>query len=383
MRVLFTSAAGLGHIYPTIPLARAAVEAGDEVLFPVPTEGFSTVQSLGYAPVPTPSGAPADIGRAWANLPDHDLNTYVVAEIFTRIQGLAALPAQQAAITEFRPDLVIANEISTHVAAEACGVSSAYLGITALDLADLKWDPVVAAANDLRAAAGLPPSTRLPYEAGIRYLSPVPPLLWNDPSRLPAEAIWYRHEDAEDGAPPRATPDARPTTLGSRPRVYATLGSMAGQNDFGRPVFTALLDALGRVDADVLLTLGPFDPAAIGQPPANVTVSAYEPQSRAMLCDAAVIHAGSGTTVAALARGLPLVAVPMFADQMHNADRLVAAKIGVRVHPTEISDRLVAAVETVLGDPVYADNARQVAEAIGARPTPRQAIDLLRFAVDR
>jgi UDP:flavonoid glycosyltransferase YjiC (YdhE family) len=151
----------------------------------------------------------------------------------------------------------------------------------------------------------------------------------------------------------------------------------------GRPVFAEMLSALGRVDADVLFTIGPFDPTAIGQPPANVTVSAYEPQSRAMECDAAVIHAGSGTTVAALARGLPVVAVPLFADQMHNADRLAAARLAVRVDPGEIRERLATAIETVLSDPVYAANAQRVAEAIAARPTPGQAIDLLRTAVGK
>ena len=157
---------------------------------------------------------------------------------------------------------------------------------------------------------------------------------------------------------------------------------MAGGNDFGRPVFVGMLEALGRLDADVLFTIGPFDPAAIGQPPANVTVSAYEPQSRAMRCDAAVIHAGSGTTVAALARGLPLVAVPMFADQMHNADRLVAARLAVRVDPDEVGERLTAAVETVLGDPIYAANAHARGRlhrgptdpGSGPRPAPVSAV---------
>ena len=167
----------------------------------------------------------------------------------------------------------------------------------------------------------------------------------------------------------------------SRRRIYATLGSMAGANDFGRPTFSVMLDALGRLDADVLFTIGPFDPAQLGDPPANVTVSPYEPQSRAMTCDAAIIHAGAGTTVAALARGLPLVAVPMFADQMHNADRLVAQQLGIRVDPEEIAEQLVPAVESVLSDPNYRVNAQRVAEAIAARPTPAQAMEILRSAL--
>ena len=45
MRILFTCAAGLGHVFPLVPLARAAVAAGDEVLFAVPREGIVTVEA--------------------------------------------------------------------------------------------------------------------------------------------------------------------------------------------------------------------------------------------------------------------------------------------------------------------------------------------------
>ena len=193
--------------------------------------------------------------------------------------------------------------------------------------------------------------------------------------QLPDNAIWYRHEDAEG-------PVVAPTgTSSSRRRIYATLGSMAGANDFGRPTFSVMLDALGRLDADVLFTIGPFDPVQLGDPPANVTVSPYEPQSRAMTCDAAIIHAGAGTTVAALARGLPLVAVPMFADQMHNADRLVAQQLGIRIDPEEVAEQLVPAAESVLSDPTYRVNAQRVSDAIPARPTPAQAMEILRTAL--
>lgn len=375
MRILLASSAGMGHIYPAVPLARAARQAGHEVRFAVPDEAVPTVQAFGFPVVPIPYGDPADIGRAWANLPDSDLNTYVVAEIFTRIQGLAALPAQQAAIAEFGADLVISGEASAHVAAEAGGVPSAFLGITALDLADLKWPPVVAAGNDLRAAAGLPPSPQRPYEVGVRYLSPVPPLLWNDPSLWPPGGIWYRHEDAEE-SPSTADAEAE-ASRGSRPRIYATLGSMAGGNDFGRPVFAAMLEALGRLDADVLFTLGPFDPAGLGAVPDNVTVAAYVPHAQALRCDAAIVHGGSGTTVAALARGIPLVAVPMFADQMHNADRLVAHGLGLRVDPAQVADGLAPAVDAVLTDHRYRANTERLAEEIAARPTPAEVIDQL------
>lgn len=374
-KILFVTSAGRGHINPLIPLARAASAAGDQVMFATPDEALPTVAAFGFPAVPVPSGDPLELSRAWANLPADGVNGYVVAEIFTRIQGLAALPALRAAMETFRPDLVISSDLAPHVAADAHGVASAYLGISALDLADLDWARISQASNDLRTAAGLPPSRRLPYETSAGYLSPVPPLLWNDPTRLPAGWIWYRHEDAE------GLSDAPVAAGGPRPRIYATLGSVAGSNSFGRPLFNVMLHTLGELDADVLFTVGPFDQSQLGPPPANVTVSAYEPQARALICDTAVIHAGAGTTVAALARGLPLVAVPMFADQMHNTDRLVAHRVGIRVDPDHLAAALPPAIDQVLRDPTYRRNAQTVAAAIAERPTPAEAVKLLKQAL--
>ncbi|HEU5484841.1 MAG TPA: glycosyltransferase [Microlunatus sp.] len=375
LKILFPTAAGLGHIHPLIPFAKAASAVGDEVLFAVPAAGMPTVGGFGFDAISVPSGDPSAVGQAWARLPATGVNGYVVAEIFTRIQGRAALPAYRSAIADFRPDLVISTEVAGHVAAEASGVASAFLGITALDLADLDWSAVAAATNDLRADAGLAPTSRPPYESGMAYLSAVPPLLWADPTMLPVDWIWYRHEDAEG----RAHLASRPSR--SRPQIYATLGSVAGGNDFGRPLFDVLLQTLGEIDADVLFTVGTFDQSRLRPAPPNVRVAAYEPQSRAMICDAAVIHGGAGTTVAALARGIPLVTVPMFADQMHNADRLVAHGLGLRVEPDQVAHALVPAVRQILNDPTYRTNAQAAAAAIAARPTPAEALDLLRRGI--
>lgn len=373
VRVMFVCAAGLGHVYPLVPLARAAVAAGDEVLFATASEGVAAIERLGFPAVAVPAGDPDDLAAAWARLPERDINTYVVADIFVRIQGRAALPAQRSLIEAFGADLVITAELGALVAAEASGTPSAYVGITALDLDDLDLDRVVVAIDDLRVVAGLSRQGRLPFPDPATYLSPVPPMLWAEPAHIPDGLLWYRHEDAEGpvtGVVPRGT--------GRRPRVYATLGSVAGGNQIGRIVFEPLLAALGRIDADVTFTVGAFDVSQVSAVPTNVTLARYLPQAEAMTCDVAVVHAGSGTTVAALARGLPMVAVPMFADQMHNADRLVDAHIGQRVDPSQISEQLTQAVEAVLTDLAYRANAQRVANAIAARPTPAEALEVLR-----
>jgi UDP:flavonoid glycosyltransferase YjiC (YdhE family) len=374
MRVIFVCAAGLGHVYPLLPLARAAVAAGDEVLFVTAGDGAATIKAFGFPAVAVPDGDPSQLAAAWSNLPDRNVNTYVVADIFVRIQARAALPTQRSLIDSFAADLVISAELGALVAAEASGVASAYVGITALDLDDLDLTRVVDAVDDLRVAAGLPRLGGLPFPDRAAYLSPIPPTLWADPAHIPQGALWYRHEDAEG-------PITRPAPhhAGQRPRVYATLGSVAGGNQMGRLVLQPMLEALGRLDADVVFTVGALAGRqhAFHVPP-NVTLARYLAQAEAMDCDIAVVHAGSGTTVAALARGLPMVAVPMFADQMHNADRLVKAHLGRRVNPAQISSQLTAAVEAVLADPGYRANAQRVADAIAGRPAPTEVLNVLR-----
>lgn len=373
MRVLFMCAAGLGHIHPLIPLVRAAAAFGDEVLVAVPAAGVRTVEGMGFRTTTIPYGDPADIGRAWAKLPDKDLNTYVVADIFIRIQARSALPALVSAVEGFSADLVVSAEFGAMVAAQVCGVPSALVGITALDVSDLDLGRVVGALDDLRAAAGVSRTGTMPYAAGSEYLSAVPPMLWADTANVPPNCIWYRHEDAEG---PVTASTSRAS--GRRPRVYATLGSVAGSNDLGRPIFGPVLDALGRLDADVLFTVGSLDRDQLGAIPSSVRVTAYTPQAEAMDCDAVVLHAGSGTTVAALARGLPMVAVPMFADQSHNADRLVSAGIGLRVDPDQVADELTASAERVLIEPTFRINAQRVAAEIAARPSAAAALDGIR-----
>ena len=76
MRILFHSGAGFGHLFPLLPFARAALAARDDVRFAVPAETVATVEEFGYAASTLPTGDPGDIGRAWAQLPDHDVNTY-------------------------------------------------------------------------------------------------------------------------------------------------------------------------------------------------------------------------------------------------------------------------------------------------------------------
>jgi UDP:flavonoid glycosyltransferase YjiC (YdhE family) len=101
-----------------------------------------------------------------------------------------------------------------------------------------------------------------------------------------------------------------------------------------------------------------------------------------MASDLVVSHGGSGTTIAALTRGLPQVVIPLFADQPHNAARIAAAGIGVAVDARSAADTLAPAVERVLADPSYRAAAHRVACEIAAQPAPADVLaDLIPVAV--
>jgi MGT family glycosyltransferase len=134
------------------------------------------------------------------------------------------------------------------------------------------------------------------------------------------------------------------------------------------------------LDVDVLVTLGPgADPAGVGAQPDNVDVRDYVPQEETLARAAAVVsHAGSGTFLAALAHGLPQLALPQNADQFLNAHAGAQTGVAREIAPGDITAAGVRAeLERVLGDPSIADAARRIAQEIAAMPGPDEVAQTL------
>jgi UDP:flavonoid glycosyltransferase YjiC (YdhE family) len=98
MRVLLTSSAGLGHVYPMIPLARALSSAGHDVLYATPLKGGAAVEAAGVAWAATgdPGSTPADVLRAFpdvAALPVTDRTAVISAKLFGALIAPAMLEA--------------------------------------------------------------------------------------------------------------------------------------------------------------------------------------------------------------------------------------------------------------------------------------------------
>jgi MGT family glycosyltransferase len=172
-----------------------------------------------------------------------------------------------------------------------------------------------------------------------------------------------------------------------RALIYVTFGTVLGYMSIAAETYAMALKAVGRMNARVLLTVGRrFDASTLGSVPANVRVKPWIDQARVLdHADLVVCHGGSGTTLAALAAGVPLVMVPLFADQFENSRRIAKAGAG-RVVATQTRTggaRSIAAaaapeisrcIEDVLGDVTYSDRARAIAAEMTATPTVEEVL---------
>ena len=178
------------------------------------------------------------------------------------------------------------------------------------------------------------------------------------------------------------------------PLVYLSFGSVTAQPHL--PYFPALyraaIEALAPLPVRVLVTVGnDRDPHELDPLPANAHVESWVPQEVVAAHAAAIVcHGGYGSTLGALAYGVPLVVLPLFsADQWANAEAVDRAGAGIalggerterRVFDLPDADtigRLPGAVQRLLADAGYRRQARGIAEAIRALPPVDGAVDVL------
>lgn len=371
VRILLASTHGAGHYNPLVPFADAVAERGDEVLFVVPPGLETTVRDSGH-PFRIGEDPPGDeLDAMWSRMPSAppgEAAVLVNREIFGRLDTAAMLPAADAACRGWRPDLVLHEpaEYASAIAADRHDIPHAQVAISLAEIED----------GSLRLAAPV----LEPYADGIvdrieasPYLSRFPTSV--DPSPYPTTRR-YREEVPAATAP---LPDWWDGD--DAPLLYVTFGSIAGGLPIGAIAARTALAAVAELPVRVLLTVGrAMDVAELGEIPGNVHVEPWVPQGDVLAQASAVVcHGGSGTTFGTLSVGVPLVVVPLFADQPANARCVAAAGAGVVVEPgsgAAASDRIGAqhapqiraAIETVLVQPAYEQAARRVAAEMQSTP---------------
>jgi UDP:flavonoid glycosyltransferase YjiC (YdhE family) len=95
-----------------------------------------------------------------------------------------------------------------------------------------------------------------------------------------------------------------------------------------------------------------------------------------------ITHAGLNTALESLAHGLPMVAIPITNDQPGVASRLVHVGVAEMVLPHKLTARrLRTALEKVLRESRYRENARRHSDEIAKRNGLRHAADIAEQAL--
>jgi UDP:flavonoid glycosyltransferase YjiC (YdhE family) len=382
VRVLFAcSVGGAGHFNPLRPFIEAATRRGDEILVVTPPDLERMVLEAGY-PLHVGAAPPdeevAAIREGIVTAPPAEAAVLGDRELFGRLCTAAMLPAMEQVFLEWRPDLVLREpcEYSSAVVAERSGLPHA---LVAISQAEVEASVLTLVAPVL-AAYGAEITEHI---RSSPYLTRMPASL--DPSPFP---LTHRFRESQS-----LGVDPLPDWWNGKdaPLVYVTFGSVTGATSLAAKVYRTALDAVAELEARVLLTVGrSTDRSLLGAVPANVHVEEWVPQAEALAGAAVVVcHGGSGTTFGALAAGVPLVVVPLFADQTANGRLVAAAGAGLTVElPSGWSGergplaapearRIGAAIEAVLGEGSYRLASAAIADEMSAAPQAGQLLSVL------
>jgi UDP:flavonoid glycosyltransferase YjiC (YdhE family) len=378
VRVLLTTTAGSGHFGPMIPFAAAWRAVGHDVIVAAPASFRAPVERAGFDFRPFADAPQDELDAVFSTLHAVSVdegNIRVVRDVFATIDASAALPGVNEVIAEWRPDVVVREscEFAAYIAAERHELPQFRIGAGFASFEETMVAHCETTLNALRQSVGLEP------DPGLRRLQASPRL-----TTLPASA--------DDDAPgvasqrfsekPRDASQALPDWWNgaSDPLVYVSFGTVAATVGMFPDLYLAAAGALADVTARILMTTGgSADPAALGSLPPNVHVERWCDEGQVLPQASVVVgHGGFGTLLRILAAGVPMVAVPLFGDQGHNARRIRDTGIGIALDggPAAIGE-LGEAVKRVLGDPTFGSAARRVAEEMRSQPDVSTSADLL------
>ena len=374
MRVLFTGAPAVGHLFPMVPLAWALRAAGHDVLF-ASYRGAEPVTGAGLPLVDVAPGLDAShelLAVAGARRPElfrrvvdsatADRDAFV--RLYAHVNDLVADGLVELA-REWRPDLLVFEPL-----AAAGVVAAAALGIPAVqhNLGFGRNAPLRATMLEELAATFARHGVRAPAADQVQVIDIAPP------STVEATDGWLLRPVSFSGGgtlPPwlRECP--------GRPRVAVTLGTFLPhllEADHLRPV----LEAMSKVDAEFVLALGNTDLGPIGELPQNIRAvggSQWLPWNALLrTCAASVHHGGSGSSLASMEAGLPQLVLPSVSESGTNADAVARRGVGLRSSYEQVTPALL---ERILFDDGLRAASAEVRAEIAAMPTPAELLPRL------
>ncbi len=394
MKALFTTIPGVGHFHQMAPVAYTLQQAGHEVAFACADSFRSQIEFTGFRSFPA--------GLDWleseaeqpfpelANMSAEQQSFYWLTQIFAGVTAKRMVPDLLTIYDTWKPDLLVRGEFEFGgcVAAECLDIPYATISL-GLFLPPHMWKPLIGRQiNDLRAVYGLPPDPDLGMLYRHLYLAFAPPSYQFPKTPLPSVFQALR-QDRFDRSGDEKLP-AWVNDLPKRPTVHVTLGTIFNR---ATHIYRMIIEALRNEPINLIVTLGrDSDPAQLGSQPPNVYIERYIPHSLLLqYCDLVIAHGGACTTLSVLSRGLPLLLIPLSADQPFHAMRCASLGVALVIkqhgqfdaylydhYYAELSPTAIRnGVRELLQNPLYRRNAQLIQEEMRSLPGPERAVDLL------
>ncbi|MET7994343.1 glycosyltransferase [Amycolatopsis sp. NPDC005232] len=378
MRILFSATPAHGHIIPLLPLARSFRAQGDDVA--LLTAGSLASSFVGEGMVPLAAGPALDVlmgevmRRTGAD-PLAGLTPEQEAEAFAGVRVDLTADEAEAMARGWQPDLIVSEhyDFVGPITASALGVPFATLafGPAMSPTAAALMTSTIRKRHDKRG---------IPLRRPRWYLDTCPLALQTDGWSKPEGHIGLRPEPHRAAGRPPADKTLSSPKRSTTARVLVTFGTV-----FSSPeVLNPLLVELSAADLEVSVTTGLQASAgdyAFGAEnvPDNVKLFGFTPLDELLPgMDIAVTHGGAGSTLGILAAGIPMVVVPLAADQFVQAARVANAGAGISVEKGASASDVAKAVASLLAEPAYRENAGKVAEEIAALVAPEAVAARLR-----
>lgn len=372
MRIVFSARPAFGHVFPLVPLARAAQERGHDVTFASGEAFLPRLASWGFDVAEVGRGIEegfAEASQAYPELLNPERPEFGAA-MFVDVLGRRSLADMTEVVREKRPDLVVyeGTDVGAAVAAAAAGIPVACHSLS-LWMGPFR-DALLDRIPSLWEAAGAP--ERVDVTVGDTYLD-----LWPRSMQAPgAFTDTNRHQ------PIRPVPWGDPSSTVPRwvddvpgPLVFVSLGTVF----WGKDLLPKLVGALSLLDVDALVLAGvDASPSEVPQTD-RVRVEGFVDQPGVLRrADAVVHHGGAGTLLGTLANGIPAVVLPEGADRPFTAASLEQSGAALKLDPREASaDDVAAAVARVLEEPSFRERAETIRAEIEAMPAPAEVVEHL------
>ncbi|PNF23047.1 UDP-glucuronosyltransferase 1-1 [Cryptotermes secundus] len=170
------------------------------------------------------------------------------------------------------------------------------------------------------------------------------------PKKLPQELQKYLDE-ASDGV------------------IYFSMGSNLKSSQMPDSMINAFVEAFSKLKQRILWK---WETDTLPGQPKNVKLGKWLPQSDILAHPNVrlfITHGGLLSTLETISRGVPLIGIPVFADQFLNTRRAVSSGYGIQINLNNItSESLTWAIQEIIESPKYRENVQRLSRIYRDQP---------------